>query len=230
MIDINTEKRTYTCPFCGHLQSYVYSHDSTKNVSDSYSSLDKNESKNSTYSIISIQCKNSDCNKITVVAINQKNKKQVDIEPLGVIRHFPDYIPEQIRQDYKEANLIMDVSPKAASTLLRRCLQGMIHDFWGIKEKNLYSEISCLESKIPKSQWAALDGLRKLGNIGAHMERDVDLIIDIDPGEAKMLSDLIALLLEKWYISRHDDEELYKRIVETSNEKEQMRADNTFAK
>ncbi len=44
----------------------------------------------------------------------------------------------------------------------------MIHDFWGIYEKNLNAEITTLKDKVTSAQWAALDGLRKIGNIGAH--------------------------------------------------------------
>ena len=44
---------------------------------------------------------------------------------------FPDYIPQQIREDYVEASKIKELSPKASATLSRRCLQGMIRDFWG---------------------------------------------------------------------------------------------------
>ena len=119
--------------------------------------------------------------------------------------------------------MIIDKSPKAAATLLRRCLQGMIHDFWGIIEKDLNAEITSLQGKVSASQWQAIDRLRKLGNIGAHMEKDVNLIIDIKPNEALQLKAVIELLLEKWYISRYEEEQLYKDIIELSDNKEQER-------
>ena len=71
--------------------------------------------------------------------------------------------------------------------------------------------------------WNALDGLRKIGNIGAHMETDVNLIIDIDVSEAKKLKKLIELLFDKWYITRHDEEALYNTITDTSNKKQAER-------
>ena len=119
----------------------------------------------------------------------------------------------------------MERSPKAAATLLRRCLQGMIHDFWGIREKNLNAEITLLKDRVPAAQWNAIDSLRKVGNIGAHMEKDVNLIIDIDMNEAKKLLRLIDLLLEKWYIARHDEEMLLTEIREMAEEKEAKRKD-----
>lgn len=136
---------------------------------------------------------------------------------------LPDYIPAAIRGDYLEAVAIIDLSPKASATLARRCLQGMIRDFWGIIEKNLNAEISSLQGKVPSTQWQAIDGLRKIGNIGAHMEKDVELIIDVDPDEAKKLIKLIELLLQKWYVARHDEEQLFAEITAIADEKEAER-------
>lgn len=143
--------------------------------------------------------------------------------PLANSVYIPDYVPSAIRIDYLEAVSIVDLSPKASATLARRCLQGMIHDFWGIREKNLNAEITSLNGKIPATQWKAIDGLRKIGNIGAHMEKDVELIIDVDPGEAKKLIRLIELLIEKWYVARHDEEELFQEITSMADEKESER-------
>ena len=52
------------------------------------------------------------------------------------------------------------------------------------------------------------------------MEKDVDLIIDIEPDEARKLLKLIELLLDKWYIARHDEEELFADICTISDDKE----------
>ena len=91
----------------------------------------------------------------------------------------------------------------------------MIRDFWKIEgERNLYYEIDAIRDKVPAAQWAAIDAIRQIGNIGAHMERDVNLIVDVEPEEAGELLQLIELLIEKWYISRNDEELLYKRVTE----------------
>lgn len=137
---------------------------------------------------------------------------------------MPEYIPESIQADYFEAWDVLQSSPKASATLARRCLQGMIHDFWGIVEKNLNAEISELKKQgIPEQQWEAIDHLRKLGNIGAHMEKDVNLMVDIDHGEALKLLKLIEYLLTDWYISRHNREALYQEIAQIDNEKQEAR-------
>lgn len=223
MITINFENKTYICPYCGHAQVFLGYHDAKNcGFAFKYGGIDEKYG-NVSYTIYSFKCANKNCQKVCVTAINFETEKQVDILPQVTIKYYPDYIPEQIRRDYEEANLILERSPKAAATLLRRCLQGMIHDFWGIKEKNLNAEISQLKNKVTLSQWKAIDGLRKIGNIGAHMEKDVDLIIDIEPEEAQKLLKLIEMLIEKWYITRHDEEALLSEIVGIAESKEEQR-------
>lgn len=219
MIEIDFENRTYVCPFCGHAQAYYNSHERVQNGDYSNRSPIPEIYEESSFTIHTFKCNNSSCKKIAVTAINRTTEKQIDLVPQVTMCFYPEYIPEQIRQDYEEANMILEASPKAAATLLRRCLQGMIHDYWGIHEKNLNAEISALKDKVPTAQWMALDALRKVGNIGAHMEKDVNLIIDIDADEAKKLLKLIELLFEKWYIARHDEEMLLADIVEIADEK-----------
>lgn len=141
------------------------------------------------------------------------------IHPTTLAKHFPKYIPEQIRKDYEEAYSIVSLSPKASATLSRRCLQGMIHDFWDIKEKNLNAEITSLKPLISTSLWKAIDGIRTIGNIGAHMEKDINVIVDIDSGEAEKLLKLIEHLIKEWYINRHDVEVLLEEVNAISDEK-----------
>ncbi len=170
------------------------------------------------------------CKKHTVLA-KGSGKEYENINtvllPSSLAKQYPDYIPLQIRQDYEEAYRILKLSPKASATLSRRCLQGMIHDFWGIKEKNLNAEITALKDKISPAEWKVLDSLRKLGNIGAHMEKDINLIVDIDPDEAEKLLKLIELLIEKWYINRYETNKLYSEIIQTADQKEQERKQNS---
>ena len=226
MIKIDFEKTTYECPFCGCTQAYssdcceIFYTGHHRNWMSGRTEKDKTWDVNFYF----IKCNNKKCNEMTVVAVKDKDhNKQWDIIPEKVCKQFPSYIPKQIRDDYEEASFIINNSPKAAATLLRRCLQGMIHDFWNIHGKNLNAEITMLKEKVQSSQWNAIDGLRKIGNIGAHMEHDVNLVIDIDHDEAIKLQKLIELLLEKWYVSRHEEELLYSEICGISKEKEEMR-------
>lgn len=212
MIEFNETSRTYTCPFCGCKQSYVNNTFYMENGSD-----------DTKIEVFHLKCSNNDCGKTTVLAQTFDGKRQWDLIPEVVYRHYPDYIPQQIRDDYVEACLIMDQSPKAAATLLRRCLQGMIRDFHGITKDKLGDAINELQGKITTPLWNAIDGLRKVGNIGAHMEKDVNLIVDIDPNEAEKLKKLIERLLDNWYIARHEEEALCAEIVGISDSKQAKR-------
>lgn len=166
------------------------------------------------------------CNQHTIFAKGiGKDIEDVNlpIRPLSSAKQFPNYIPETIRNDYEEACSIINLSPKASATLSRRCLQGMIHDFWDIKLKNLNQEITALKDKIPIDLWQSIDALRELGNIGAHMEKDTDVIVDIDPNEAEFLIKLIELLMKEWYINREERKQLFSNIISTNEEKQNQR-------
>lgn len=166
------------------------------------------------------------CKKRTVLIKGhgeQYGKINTILLPDSFAKQFPDYIPAPIRQDYEEAYKILNLSPKASATLSRRCLQGMIHDFWNIKERNLNCEITALKDKVTPAEWQVIDALRKLGNIGAHMEKDINTIVEIDENEAEKLLKLIELLIEKWYINRHDTEELFSDIIGISENKQNQR-------
>lgn len=154
------------------------------------------------------------------------------IMPDSMAKPQPDYIPEAIREDYREACLIRDLSAKASATLSRRCLQGMIRDFCGISKKRLIDEIKELEKQVNEGtadrsisieSVNAIDAVRKVGNIGAHMEADVDHIVPVDPGEAQLLIDLIEDLFTDWYIQRHNRQARFGALAALAANKEQQK-------
>ena len=206
----------FKCPFCGEFMSI---NNATKTeFSLNFAGMINPQCTPSPYLHVTVfRCPNEACQNETIIAGGRRgyiDEKTVLIHPQAIYRHFPDYVPEGIRADYEEACLIRERSPKASATLARRCLQGMIRDFWKIDgERSLYHEIDAIKDKVPAAQWAAIDAVRQVGNIGAHMERDVNL------EEAGELLQIIELLIEKWYISRHDEEALYKRVTELAETK-----------
>lgn len=212
----------YTCPYCN--QVMAISNDSMKLYRLSFGgSLAFNDSRGS-IDVRIYQC--PACDKISVDVRGSHGmigNSFVGTYPNLSITTFPDYIPQAIRNDYEEASRIVALSPKASATLARRCLQGMIRDFHKIRKNTLYEEISELHGKIPEMQWKAIDSLRRVGNIGAHMEKDVNLIVDVEPDEASKLIKLIELLLEKWYIARHEEEALLNEIIGMADAKTHLR-------
>lgn len=210
------------CPYC---QTAFALHDSTY----AYAFVEKNgklagASNSTAVEIEFFTCPT--CQKITVKSTgvgSQVKFPPTQLKPDYPTSNFPDYIPASILQDYEEACSIVNLSPKASATLSRRCLQGMIRDFFQLSRNTLYEEIDAIKPQIPTAQWAVLDGLRRIGNIGAHMEKDINLIIDIEPDEAEKLIKLIELLINQWYIERHNQEQLYADIIGIDTDKQNQR-------
>lgn len=189
-------------------------------------------------STTAITCPNTQCNKLWLqyslwTAVyssnyrtwNKDNKLfEWQLLPESEAKALPNYIPQAIQDDYYEACRIRDLSPKASATLSRRCLQGMIRDFHDIRKGSLFDEIKELENKIDPLVWGAIDAVRSVGNIGAHMEKDINLIIDVDPNEAQLLIGLIEQLIDDWYIDRFNKEERLYKIKELANSKKAEKA------
>lgn len=214
------------CPFCQTTLPKHLSIVRTERISFN-SSYDMFTTTDAEYQldILIVNCPN--CGQVSFSAEYKGDKMPqntvIPIYPANITKEFPAYIPQTILQDYKEAASIINLSPKASATLSRRCIQGMIRDFWNIKDSTLFKEIDALKSKVSSSEFEAINALRQLGNIGAHMEKDTNLIIDIEPNEAQKLLKLIEYLLNAWYIKKHEQEELLKSIIDINAEKQNAR-------
>lgn len=219
----------FTCPYCGMTMSLnrdtqISRYPAFSSDHGVYSVTSGGGYHDSTLEIDFYQCPN--CNQYTIFATGKgKAVKDVrlPIRPQSTAKQYPEYIPQPIREDYEEACAVLNLSPKASATLARRCLQGMIRDFWGITKDTLYAEITALKDRIQPDLWAAINGLRQLGNIGAHMEKDTNLIVDIDADEAEKLIKLIELLMKEWYINREERKQLFGDILEINADKQATR-------
>lgn len=152
--------------------------------------------------------------------------------PSSTTKPQPSYIPAPLISDYQEACAIKNLSPKASATLARRCIQGMIRDFCGIQKNNLAEAINQLRQMtdtqsapagVTPDLVGAIDAIRQIGNIGAHMEKDINLIVDVEPNEAQMLIGLIEMLFSEWYVARHMREERVKAVIALAASKEAER-------
>ncbi len=172
-----------------------------------------------------IVCPNEECRRFTLTAKLYESEVYCQRETLGKkleewsliptsrAKNFPTYIPQAILDDYRESCLIRDLSPKAAATLARRCLQGILRDFWKVKPGRLVDEIEQIKDKVDALTWDAIEAVRKIGNIGAHMEKDINVIVDVDPDEAELLIDLVETLLREWYVAREERQKRMGAIV-----------------
>lgn len=138
-------------------------------------------------------------------------------------KNYSDCIPKAVLADYREACAIAELSPKASATLARRCLQGMIRDFWGVSGRTLHDEIKAIEDKVDPFVWEAILDVKSIGNIGAHMEKDINLIVDVSTEEADLLIEMIEMLLDDWYVARHKKQQKLQRIKEVAANKAEAR-------
>lgn len=218
----------WRCPFCGNNSTVT-----NQNLSGTSLKFNDNNKFDSDLmvTINSIVCPNPQCREVTLKArfgksgISGGSYDIVDLfgkwslRPDSLALVFPEYVPVAIRQDYEEACKIKDLSPKASATLSRRCLQGIIRDFKGIVKKRLVDEIDALRDEVDPDTWSAIDAVRQIGNIGAHMEKDINEIIDVDPEEAQLLIELIETLIKDWYIARNKRQEHLAKIIAAADSK-----------
>jgi hypothetical protein len=206
----------WRCPFCGRHQTVV-----SENRRIDVARISPRSHFGSDAAIVtSIACANPDCLELTLDAYlsadQERGWRRVGdadlswhLRPNSLEVPQPDFIPTPLRQDYYEACRIRDLSPEARATIAWRCLQGMIRDFCGITTRTLFDEIVELRARVEAGQaprgvshdtMDAIDHVRSLGNIGAHMEKDINLIVDIDADEAQQLIGLLELLFEEWHM------------------------------
>lgn len=184
------------------------------------------------FGIEAIACPNIECKKLKLSARLTKSSEygiemskvfgNWDLMPESEARVLPDYVPYAVKEDYYEACRIKSLSPKASATLSRRCLQGMIRDFHNIVKSSLFEEVKELEGKVDSDVWESIDAVRKVGNIGAHMEKNINEIVEVEPEEAQLLIELIEQLIDEWYVARQDRKNRAEKLKTAAAKKTQL--------
>lgn len=228
----------WACPYCNHAQAVTSEQRAVKDVA-----IYNDESIHGPIAvrITTIRCANEKCKQLSLAFILFKRMdkggghwvlngsiRSWPLLPESSAKPQPDCIPGVLIENYEEACRIRDLSPKASATLSRRCLQGMIRDFCKIKKKTLMEEIVTLRQQVDSGKGPqhvlsdtvdAIDDVRSVGNIGAHMEEDINKIIDVEPTEAQALIELIELLFEEWYVRRENRKEKLVYLRSIADEK-----------
>ena len=232
---------SYTCPYCQH-DIVLQGDDVQSSQIDLKFPKDRVKSGLTGLRVVSVVCPNQNCQEL-VLTVSWHEAKAIQgpyqyklgahlekwkLRPESSEKPQPSYIPPQIVKDYNEACRIRDLSPKASATLSRRCLQSIIRDFWGVNDKRtLKQEIDAIQGKVDTATWEAIDSVRGVGNIGAHMEKDVDLIVSVEPGEAQLLLELIETLFADWYVTKHDRDQRMGALKRLGEEKKATKDKNT---
>lgn len=239
----------WTCPYCNMPQTAINinSHTSSHSLI-----IGRNAEGPLSLAYAAIACVNEECRRTKInVFVGPTNKDQAGnirdfnfnqemnfsqrIMPQGNSKPQPSFIPTAILEDYREACLIRDLSPKASATLIRRCLQGMIRDFTGINARSLFHEIDALrkavddgsaDRSISIESVDSIDAVRSVGNIGAHMEKDINHIVEVEADEAQLLIELVESLFIDWYSARQQRLDRSDNIKKLAAEKKQAKLTN----
>jgi len=136
----------------------------------------------------------------------------------------PSEVPEEYKRIYEQACAVLPESAEASAALARRCLQHLLRKHLEIKTKSgrLADEIreAIAAHKIPSQVIEIIDMGRVLGNLGAHPEQDQRSgeIIDVQPGEAESVLDLLEELFESYFVRpatmKRKKESLNARLAE----------------
>ena len=122
--------------------------------------------------------------------------------PRSIERPIPEDVPEPMAADYREAALVLDLSPKASAALSRRCLQSVLRQAGGAQQRNLSDQIDAVMKNLPSYIAENIDAIRKIGNFAAHPSKDSNsgAIVDVEPGEAEWNLDVLDSLFDFYYV------------------------------
>ncbi len=219
------------CPFCNTEQTVT---DDGRQVTFSDLTLVNSEGPRRLVSKF-VVCPNPRCREFSLTAslhtleisgkrlYTGKHLKTWNLVPPSRARSFSIQLPQHILEDYREACLTAEFSPKVAAALARRCLSAMLRDFWRAQPGSLSDELRQVKATVDPLTWEAIESVKGSGMIGARMESEGAEIQDTEPGEAKLLIGLIETLIEDWYVAREERrkrlEEIRKISVEGTAEK-----------
>ncbi|MGC5832034.1 DUF4145 domain-containing protein [Ralstonia pseudosolanacearum] len=101
---------------------------------------------------------------------------------------------------------------------------------WTEADRLLADQLAALRSKLDAERkaaanapmtvtWDSIDAVRRIGNVGAHMEKDINVIVDVEPEEAGLLIGLIESLIDDWYVARQQRADRHAAIQALADQK-----------
>lgn len=113
-------------------------------------------------------------------------------------------VPLAIAEDYTEACLVINDSPKASAALGRRCLQHILREKAGVKPMDLAKEIQQVldHGTLPSHLAESIDAVRNVGNFAAHPIKGEHSgeVLPVEPGEAEWTLDVLELLFDFYFV------------------------------
>lgn len=139
------------------------------------------------------------------------------IYPKSSIAPLPlEDMPKNVKEDFNEARMIIDESPRGAAALLRLALEKLMPQV-GAEGKKIDQMIGYLvrEKNLPVQIQRALDALRVIGNEAVH-PGELDLKDDTETALA--LFRVLNVIVHTMIIQPKEIDDLYEMIPETKKE------------
>lgn len=131
----------------------------------------------------------------------------------------PNEVPKEFAEDYTEACIVIQDSPKASAALSRRCLQHLLRKVAVVKPQDLFHEIQEVidSGKLPSHLVECIDAIRNVGNFAAHplKSQKTGEIFAVEPHEAEWNLDVLEALFDFYFVQP----EVIKRKREALNKK-----------
>lgn len=126
--------------------------------------------------------------------------KILSVHPYRKSLTAPPGVPEKYAGDFREAVLVMNLSPTASAALSRRVFQNILRNEFGIQARDLYKEIETFIAQpgIPSYLTDAVDAIRNIGNFAAHPLKSTNTgeVVPVEPGEAEWLIEVLNSLFD----------------------------------
>lgn len=135
-----------------------------------------------------------------IVAKHTRGEWELLVPRAGLRNALSDNVPDAIAADYNEAGLTLPVSTKASAALTRRALQATLKD-QGTTKRDLFDQLDEMKPALPAYIQEFIDAVRIGGNMSVHpkISSSTMEIVDVEPGEAEWLLDLLDLLFDHYY-------------------------------
>lgn len=177
------------------------------------------EDKEGGWSISNEYCPNPKCQRLIIVAGTGDMSGPETMRRLANVRNWfyispyggstrqpcPPEVPDDLRGDYNEACLVMNLSPKASAALSRRCLQHLLRKYAAVEANppTLYQEIEEVikNGGLSSGITDLLHTLREIGNLAAHpKESPAGEIINVEPHEAELSLTVLESLFDFYFV------------------------------
>jgi hypothetical protein len=182
--------------------------------------------KNTIYNPYEIDCANvfvslcPSCKEVFFSFFKYGGKEIMIFPRTGGRNPAPKEVDDFIAEDYNEACLILNDSPKASAALSRRCLQSILRLKVSVKKSTLENEINEAIPQFPSYIQDNLRAIQKIGNFAAHPEKSTSTgeILPVEPHEAEWCLDILESLFDFLYvqpaIAERKKDELNKKLQE----------------